>query len=207
MSVNLPPVPQPPALVLAEAALQRQNALLGASRDTPLPAPSPSAVPSQAGAPAPLPPAPQVPDQVSLSAQARASWLASGPGAAGTPRQPGVAPGAAPGAAAPPPLAAPLGRPALPQGAAAPVLPPWPATGVGAPLRAMVSMLVQQLTAPAQPQRVLAVQPWPAALLPQVDGEDLERWSTMGMVPHTPKLSRYRSVLQHAGNTAGVRHG
>ena len=51
MSVNLPPVPQPPALVLAEAALQRQNALLGASRDTPLPAPSPSAVP------APLPPA------------------------------------------------------------------------------------------------------------------------------------------------------
>ena len=175
MSVNLPPVPQPPALVLAEAALQRQNALLGASRDTPLPAPSPSAVPSPAGAPAPLPPAPQVPDQVSLSAQARASWLASGPGAAGTPRQPGVAPGAAPGAAAPPPLsapqAAPLGRPALPQGAAAPVLPPWPATGVGAPLRAMVSMLVQQLTAPAQPQRVLAVQPWPAALLPQVDGE------------------------------------
>ena len=108
MSVNLPPVPQPPALVLAEAALQRQNALLGASRDTPLPAPSPSAVPSPAGAPAPLPPAPQVPDQVSLSAQARASWLASGPGAAGTPRQPGVAPGAAPGAAAPPPLAAPL---------------------------------------------------------------------------------------------------
>ena len=148
MSVNLPSVPQPPALVLAEAALQRQNALLGASRDTPLPAP-------------------QVPDQVSLSAQARASLLVSGPGEAGTPRPPG----AAPGAAAQPPLATPPGRPALPQGAAAPVLPPWPATGVGAPLRAMVSMLVQQLTAPAQPQRVLAVQPWPAALLPQVDGE------------------------------------
>ncbi len=177
MSVNLPPVPQPPALVLAEAALQRQNALLGASRDTPLPAPSPSAAPAPAAAPAPLPPAPQVPDQVSLSAQARASLLASGPGVgeAGTPRQPGVAPGAAahPSVPAPPsaPLSAPPGRPALPQGAAAPVLPPWPATGVGAPLRAMVTMLVQQLTAPVQPQRVLAVQPWPVALLPQVDGE------------------------------------
>jgi len=48
-------------------------------------------------------------------------------------------------------------------------------------------------------------------LLPQNDGEDLERWTTLGMVPHTPKLARYRAVLQHAGgngaNHAGLRHG
>ena len=44
-------------------------------------------------------------------------------------------------------------------------------------------------------------------LLPQPNGEDLERWSTMGITPHTPKLARYRSVLQHAGSPAGARHG
>ncbi|CAM4350837.1 CpaF family protein [Comamonas aquatilis] len=42
--------------------------------------------------------------------------------------------------------------------------------------------------------------------IPQANGEDLERWTSMGLVPHTPKLARYRAVLQHAvGN--GVRHG
>lgn len=48
-------------------------------------------------------------------------------------------------------------------------------------------------------------------LLPQPDGEDLERWTTLGMVPHTPKLARYRAVLQHAGGNGasqvGLRHG
>ncbi|MEG0677376.1 MAG: CpaF family protein [Comamonas sp.] len=42
--------------------------------------------------------------------------------------------------------------------------------------------------------------------IPQANGEDLERWTSMGLVPHTPKLARYRAVLQHAGGN-GVRHG
>ena len=41
--------------------------------------------------------------------------------------------------------------------------------------------------------------------LPQPEGEDLERWTSMGMVPHTPKLARYRALLQHA-KTSGGRH-
>ncbi|WP_417282389.1 CpaF family protein [Comamonas sp.] len=42
--------------------------------------------------------------------------------------------------------------------------------------------------------------------IPQANGEDLERWTSMGLVPHTPKLARYRAVLQHAGGN-GVCHG
>lgn len=42
-------------------------------------------------------------------------------------------------------------------------------------------------------------------LLPQGEGEDLERWTTLGVMPHSPKLSRYRAVLQHAQSTGG-RH-
>ena len=47
---------------------------------------------------------------------------------------------------------------------AAPEVGAWPATGLAVPLRQMVAALVQQLTAQATPQRVVAAQPWPLAL-------------------------------------------
>lgn len=172
MPVNLDPPrgPLPPVVqALAEAALQRQNALLGTDREGAVPAQTP-AFPAPPGAPpAPAPqsrPLPVGADQVSLSAQARSS-LASPSGAVIGPGQP-----LATGTSASPAPPAPPGSRANPAGTAGAVpLPPWPATGASAPLRGMVAALVQQVTAPAQPQRVLAVQPWPAALLPEVDGD------------------------------------
>lgn len=203
MPVNLDPPrgPLPPVVqALAEAALQRQSALLDTDRAGAVPAPAP-AFPTPPGAPqAPVPPAPPLPvgaDQVSLSPQARSSLgmpsgTVIGPGLprpAGTP--------AAPSTPVPP------GSPAMPSGTAGAVpLPPWPATGVSAPLRGMVAALVQQLTAPAQPQRVVAVQPWPAALVPVVDagaeGEGglppLQTWLVRQGVVQTPEGERAFSL-------------
>ncbi|MFC4788963.1 MULTISPECIES: hypothetical protein [Giesbergeria] len=45
----------------------------------------------------------------------------------------------------------------------------WPSHGVGKPLHTLVQTLVQQATALLGPQRVLAAQHWPAALVPVVD--------------------------------------
>lgn len=51
--------------------------------------------------------------------------------------------------AAPPPLATPM---------------LWPVEGVSGPMHHLVATLVQQLTAPTLPQRVVGIQPWPMAL-------------------------------------------
>ena len=47
---------------------------------------------------------------------------------------------------------------------AAPVGQAWPAAGLDVPLRQLVTALVQQLTAPVAPQRVVAALAWPLAL-------------------------------------------
>ena len=133
--VSTPPLPSlPTALTLAEAALQRQGALLGATAAGPgaLPLPVPGAAPG----PVPLPLSPEA-DQLHLSPQAQSQLKAAAP-------------------AAPPTVTA--------------ALPAWPVAAVPAPQRALVDALLQQLVAPARAPQVLAAQPWPAALLPQVDG-------------------------------------
>jgi len=202
MSVNLDP-PRGPlpsvAQVLAEAALQRQGALLGADREGALPARVPD-FPAPPGAPppqAPVPPTVPLPvgaDQVSLSPQARGSFAASQAGLAAGPGTPVPTPGS-PGA----PAAVP-GRPAPSPGmAGAAPLPPWPATGVSAPLRGLVADLVRQITAPAQPQRVVAVQPWPAALQPLVDTED---GAATGLPPLQTWLVRQGVVQTAEGERA-----
>ena len=52
--------------------------------------------------------------------------------------------------------------PALPAAAVLPT--PWPTGGVNASLHSWVATLVQQLTAPALPQRMVGIQSWPMAL-------------------------------------------
>lgn len=161
----LPPVAQ----FLAEAALQRQAALLGTDKAAPARAPfplgdatppAPPAAPVPGAAPAPTP-APA--DKASISPQAR------GPlGAGFDPR--GNAATATAGAAARSPLPAALapGSPvaAPPAAAAAPLAAPvWPAEGLDAPALRMVGAMVAQLTGGSgMPQRVVAAQPWPVGL-------------------------------------------
>lgn len=179
--IDPPRTPQAPvSRVLAEAALQRQNMLLGPGGRAPAAAPGdatfPAALQPGAGlqppviAPPPLP-LPATPDRVSLSPQARESLQDAGAGdgtgraasaAGGAPGQPGQAPLAA---GTPRALAGSAGAEA-----AAPLRPaPWPAGGVAAPLRQVLDALVRQLTAPGQaPQRVVAAQPWSAALEAQL---------------------------------------
>jgi hypothetical protein len=139
----LPPVAQ----FLAEAALQRQSSLLGLDR-----APAVAPTPPSSSPPLPVPAAPAVPlpvsaDKATISAQAReqlgADFVNNPRGAAPMPGARAVLPG--------PPL------PAAPATA-------WPSTGLSAPLQRLVNTLVQQLTAGAVPQRVVAAQPWPLAL-------------------------------------------
>jgi len=201
MPVNLDPPrgPLPPvAQVLAEAALQRQNTLLGTDRAGAVPAPAP-AFPLPPGAPqAPVPPALPLPvavDQVHLSAQARGSLA--------TPSGPVTGPGLPPSAGTPAAPSALAGSPATPAGTAgAAPLPSWPATGASAPLRSMVAALVQQLTAPAQPQRVVAVQPWPAALLPVVDAGTADEGGLPGLPPLQTWLVRQGVVQTPEGERA-----
>lgn len=168
----LPPVAQ----FLAEAALQRQAALLGLDKPGPATAPLPTADPS---APPPTPTSPSPPagplpapaaDKASISAQAR-EQLGAGfeprrgvAGNAAAAAAPGPRAGAAPrGALAPPPL--PVGAPVPASSTASVSGADWPATGLGAPLLRMVGALVAQLTAGSvAPQRVTAAQPWPIGL-------------------------------------------
>ena len=170
----LPPVAQ----FLAEAALQRQTALLGLDKKpgvapAPLPPADASAPPPTATSPSPAAgPLPAPADKASISPQAREQLgagfeprrEAAGPGAGAV----GAAPGARPGLAArgplpPPPLS--VGAPAPAAGAAPVRGADWPATGLGAPQMGMVRALVEQLTAGSgAPQRVVAAQPWPVGL-------------------------------------------
>ena len=175
MSIQMDPPRSPvPAVAqaLAEAALQRQNMLLGADKGAsgvvvpgagsstggvpPLPTPNPAAP----LAPPPLPEGasdPALADRVSLSPRASQALQAQGQ----TP------------AAAPPTGAAPPGRGVAVPPAATPTLAAagaggvtgaaWPASGVSPAMRGLLDALVQQLT-PAAPQRVVAVQPWGAGL-------------------------------------------
>lgn len=184
--------PQPLTKALAEAALQRQNFLLGTDRE--------DAAPTSAAES----------DHVTLSPKAQqrleAQAQQQGQTAVGTPMNtPKSAVAALPtlplSQAMPLPEGADLVAPALnavhlpnptnpanpttgasaglltphhPQAAlvtALPVLPaagalptPWPAGGVNGALHSWVATLVQQLTAPALPQRVVGIQPWPMAL-------------------------------------------
>jgi len=80
---------------------------------------------------------------------------------------------------------------------------PWPATGVGAPLRSMLAALVHQVTAPAQqPQRVVAVQPWPAALVPVVEGAARGEGGLPGLPPLQTWLVRQGVVQTAEGERA-----
>ncbi|GKT26738.1 hypothetical protein [Acidovorax sp. SUPP3334] len=176
-SIDPPRIPLAPvARVLAEAALQRQNMLLGVDASGVPGAAGPDGAPAAPGAlPGQIPPAAQRPplpvpapaDRVSLSPQALQSLDGAAPGPAGTAaagRGTVAAPGAAPAAA---PAAGLTGAPALasPTGANGVQGLPWPTGGVGAPLRQMLGALLHQLTAPTgRPQQLVAAQPWPAAL-------------------------------------------
>ncbi|RAR86559.1 hypothetical protein AX018_1001146 [Paracidovorax anthurii] len=161
--------PRPPlaplARLMAEAALQRQNMLLGTDRDRTAPAPAtPSALPLPTPA---TPPAERV--SVSPEARARADAAAAGlppgsrgPGAAvAGPGGRGASPGgqapASPGAGG---VAAPVSAPgAAPVAGAAGA---WPAGGVAGPMRALLGMLAHQLAGAGGGLRVVAAQPWTA---------------------------------------------
>lgn len=176
-SIDPPRIPLAPvARVLAEAALQRQNTLLGVDASGAPGAAGPdggSTAPGALSGQIPLAaqrpplPVPAPADRVSLSPQARQSLdgAASGPaGAAATGRGAVAAPGAAPALAS---AAGLTGAPALAPSPGANGVQglPWPTGGVGAPLRQMLGALLQQLTAPTgRPQHLVAAQPWPAAL-------------------------------------------
>ena len=189
----LPPVAQ----FLAEAALQRQAALLGQERAAPLPAAAqgdPAAPPPTAGTPpTPTTPLPVPADKASISAQAREHLGAgfdpqrpAGAAAASAPAgtvQGGVPQGsaqAAPASAsplrppAPPPL--PTGAPAVGAPAASAIShTAWPATGLATPLLRLVSAVVAQVTAGSgQPQRVVSAQPWPLAMAQALESGTLD---------------------------------
>ncbi|MFT4241932.1 MAG: hypothetical protein QM569_06585 [Acidovorax sp.] len=128
----------------------------------------------QASPPAAVPEAqaqPLAADKASISPQAR-EQLGAGP----DPR------GAASAAAAP---------------MAAPAAAAWPSKGVPAPLLHMVSALVQQVTAGAAPQRVVAAQPWPLALAQALEGgtadentPPLQTWLVRQGTAQTPEGPR-----------------
>lgn len=211
----LPPVAQ----FLAEAALQRQTALLGLDKPkaatppvpaapSPLPIADPSAPPPSVTSPSPPGgPLPTPADQASISPQAR-EQLAAG----FDPRRAGGADGRLQGArgegAA---RASPTGASALPRGAtpgtsgnvaasaaSATSGTAWPASGLSAPLLRMVSALVAQVTAQAGvPQRVVAAQPWPIGMAQALesgaldaDQPPLQTWLVRQGVVSTPEGPR-----------------
>nr|WP_295943361.1 hypothetical protein [uncultured Acidovorax sp.] len=208
----LPPVAQ----FLAEAALQRQTALLGLDKPkpavpaapSPLPTADPSAPPPSVTSPSPPGgPLPAPADQASISPQAR-EQLAAG----FDPRRAGGAEGRLQGArgegAA---RASPTGASALPRGAtmaaqanaatsaaSATSGTAWPASGLSAPLLRMVSALVAQVTAQAGvPQRVVAAQPWPIGMAQALesgaldaDQPPLQTWLVRQGVVATPEGPR-----------------
>ena len=185
----LPPVAQ----FLAEAALQRQAALLGPDRPQPVAAPAPfsgadpSAPPPSVSSPSPpAGPLPAPADKASISPQARAQ-LAAGFDPRGGGAQTGVVGAQGGGVGLRPPA-----PPVLPGGAQA--APPssgpattagvsslggavWPASGLSAPLLRMVSALVAQITQQAgAPQRVVAAQPWPIGLAQALESGALDAY-------------------------------
>lgn len=186
----LPPVAQ----FLAEAALQRQGSLLGLDRAQPVatppgsppPLPSLPVPPASAAIPLPVPA-----DKANISTQAREQWGAGFDlrGATAAPPSGGRASSGLLLAAAPLPAAA--------APAAAPVAAAWPTAGLGAPVLRMVSALVQQLTAGAVPQRVVAAQPWPLALAQALesgtadrDAPPLQTWLVRQGTVQTPEGPR-----------------
>lgn len=155
------------AQVLAEAALQRQNMLLGADneRSAPVAAPQPPVLPAPGAPAAPLAP-PSLPegasdaahaDRVSLSRQASQALQAQGQGLQRLPGSPAL-----PGSSGPAPALSAPGTPGQAPGALQGAM-PWPASGVSPALRGLLGALVQQLT-PFAPQRVVEAQPWGAAM-------------------------------------------
>lgn len=199
MSIRMDPPrsPQPPvAQALAQAAVQRQNMLLGGEREgaVPLPTqeafsgpPAPGTPPLPSHVPSAMvqPPLPVPTDRVSLSPQAR-QGLGDAPSATG-------GAGGRTGTQTASPLA--------PQASGAPAsamspLPAWPTTGLAAPLRSMVGTLVQQLTASVLPQQVLRAQPWPADLARMLGGGDevvlppLQNWLVRQGSVQTPEGAR-----------------
>lgn len=201
----------PVAQFLAEAALQRQTALLGLDKPkpaapAPLPTADPSAPPPSVTSPSPPGgPLPAPADQASISPQAR-EQLAAG----FDPRRPGGADGGVPGTRGDGAAQAGL-SPALPRGAtaaapgnaAAPATSAtgaatWPASGLGTPLLRMVSALVAQVTAQAGvPQRVVAAQPWPIGMAQALesgaldaDQPPLQTWLVRQGVVATPEGPR-----------------
>ena len=172
MSIQMDPPRSPlpaAAQVLAEAALQRQNMLLGADKGGsaaagPVPsAPSPGAsTPDTPLAPPPLPEGVSDPvqsDRVSLSPRASQALQAQGQGGVAQ----GNAASPAPRAASLPPAAAATLAAAAAGGAEAVQGAAWPAQGVSPAMRGLLQALVQQL-APAAPPRVVVAQPWGPAL-------------------------------------------
>jgi len=204
----LPPVAQ----FLAEAALQRQSALLGLDKQKPVapPAPLPGAGP---GAPppsatSPSPPAGPLPapaDTASISPQAREQLAAGfdprrGGGAHGGlqgTQGGGVLRAASPALSGGAPASAPSGSLATSAGSALGGA-AWPASGLDAPLLRMVSALVAQVTAHAGvPQRVVAAQPWPIGMARALEGgaldgdqPPLQTWLVRQGVAQTPEGPR-----------------
>lgn len=170
--IDPPRTPLAPVMrVLAEAALQRQNALLGVDAKATAPASFPE-VPLPPGAVVPMPaaalrpPLPVAADRVSLSEQGREGLKGdhSAGSSRGSTARDGTAsslrlPDAARGMAAAPTVVGPA--------AAA-----WPVSGVGGPLRHLLAALVQQLTQTGPVQRVLAAQPWSTGMQGVIDGTD-----------------------------------
>ncbi len=201
---GLPSTPAPAgtlplAQTLAELALQRQASLLGTGDGAGRGAPPGTAPPATPSGPA------AVPDQLSLSAQARASLEDASP----QPTTPaGALPNHTPGPASAPAAARTPGpgTTLLPSGpsttATTPVLPPWPSTGAPAPVRALIASLVQQLTASALPQRVVAIQPWPAALVPVAEGAARGEGGLPGLPPLQTWLVRQGVVQTAEGERA-----
>lgn len=199
MSVQIDPPRSPvPAVAqaLAEAALQRQNMLLGTDKDKtvvqpasphsvqPPAAPDPGAQESATG-PVSKPPlpegaanAPQA-DRVSLSPQASQALQAQARGQTPVPRQ---AEGGGAGATAS--AAAALGA-ATQTG--------WPASGVSSAMRGLLDALVQQLT-PSAPQRVVVAQPWG-----HVDGGDAGSPAEADLPPLQTWLVGQGQVLTEQG--------
>lgn len=213
----LPPVAQ----FLAEAALQRQSALLGLDKPKPVAAPSPlpGADPSapRPSVSSPSPPAGPLPapaDKASISPQGREQL------AAGFDLRGGAANGGLQGArgdaallrTAPPAL--PSGAPAASQssgsvttsGASALGGAAWPTSGLGAPLLRLVSALVAQVTAQAGvPQRVVAAQPWPIGMAQALesgaldaDQPPLQTWLVRQGVVQTPEGPRGMALTLRA---------
>lgn len=170
MSVQMDPPRSPvPAVaqVLAEAALQRQNMLLGTDKDRPV---APPAAPGQ-GTPVPAagplskPPLPEgaadAPQaaRVSLSPQASQALQAQARGQAPVPRQAEGAPAArGAGATSTSAALASASTSASTSALGAATQAGWPASGVSPAMRGLLDALVQQLT-PSAPQRVVVAQP------------------------------------------------